>query len=217
LSGMIWRAAPATAPPFFYQETRGIPMLRPLYQWILRRAARPDAVWWMAGISFAESSFFPLPPDIMLVPMCLARPHRLWFYTALCSLASLVGGFLGYLIGYYLFDSLGRLLFDLYGLWDAYYRFQDSFAVFGPWLLVFKGITPIPYKLLAITAGIARMDLGVFAACSVVARFSRYFLIAGLLYYFGPKVQEVIEKRLALTATLILVVVVGGILSFRFV
>jgi membrane protein YqaA with SNARE-associated domain len=191
-------------------------MLRPLYSWILRRAERPDALWWMAGVSFAESSFFPLPPDIMLIPMCLARPSKLWFYATVCSLASLLGGFLGYAIGFYLFDSIGRMLFDLYGLWDAYYKFQDSFAVVGPWLLVLKGITPIPYKLLAITGGIARMDLGTFALCSVVARFSRYYLIGILLHYCGPKVQAIIEKRLGLMAVLILVVVVGGLLSFKF-
>lgn len=191
-------------------------MLRPLYNWILRRAARPDAVWWMAGVSFAESSFFPLPPDIMLVPMCLAERKRMWFYTNVCALASLVGGFLGYAIGYFLFESVGVWLFNVYHLWDSYHRFEDSFSVVGPWLLLAKGITPIPYKLLAITAGIARMDLWVFAACSVVARFSRYYMIAILLHYFGPQVQEIIEKRLMLVATLILVVVVGGILSFKF-
>ncbi|NYZ14013.1 DedA family protein [Azospirillum sp. RWY-5-1] len=192
-------------------------MLRPLYNWILRRSARPDAVWWMAGVSFAESSFFPLPPDIMLIPMCLAEPKKLWRYTNICALASLFGGILGYAIGFFLFDSVGRLLFDLYGLWDAYYGFQHSFNTVGPWLLVLKGVTPIPYKLLAITAGIAKMDIVIFLLCSVVARFSRYYIIAVLLHFYGPQVQRIIEKRLMLVTTLLVVVVVGGLLSFKLV
>lgn len=192
-------------------------MLRPLYNWIIRRSARPDAVWWMAGVSFAESSFFPLPPDIMLIPMCLAEPKKLWHYTNICAAASLLGGILGYAIGFFLFDSVGRMLFDLYGLWDAYYGFQDSFNTVGPWLLVLKGVTPIPYKLLAITAGIAKMDIVVFLLCSVVARFSRYYIIAVLLHFYGPQVQHLIEKRLMLVTTLLLVVVIGGLLSFKFV
>jgi len=170
----------------------------------------------MAGVSFAESSFFPLPPDIMLIPMCLAERQRLWFYTNVCALASLAGGFLGYAIGYFLFDSIGRVLFDFYGLWDAYHSFQESFSAVGPWLLVLKGVTPIPYKLLAITAGIAKMDLATFALCSLIARFSRYYIVAVLLHYFGPQVQQLIEKRLMLVATVMLVIVVGGLLSFKF-
>ncbi len=192
-------------------------MLKPLYNWILARAARKDAVWWMAGVSFAESSFFPLPPDIMLVPMCLAEPRKLWWYTNICSLASLLGGFVGYAIGYFLFESVGRFIFDLYDLWGAYYGFRDSFNAIGPWFLILKGITPIPYKLLAIMAGIAEMSLLIFALCSVVARFSRYYMIAVLLHFYGPQVQELIEKRLMLVTTVMLVIVIGGLLSFKLV
>ncbi|WP_029009725.1 YqaA family protein [Azospirillum halopraeferens] len=192
-------------------------MLRPLYNWILRAAGRKDAVWWMAGVSFAESSFFPLPPDIMLVPMCLAEPKKLWWYTNICALASLVGGFVGYAIGLYLFESVGRWIFDLYDLWSSYHSFSESFNELGPWFLILKGITPIPYKLLAIMAGISQMDLVIFALCSVVARFSRYYLIAILLHFYGPQVQELIEKRLMLVTTVVLVIVVGGLLSFKLV
>jgi len=191
-------------------------MLRKLYNWILRRASRSDAVWWMAGVSFAESSFFPLPPDIMLIPMCLAEPRKLWWYTNVCALASLIGGFVGFAIGYFLFESVGVVLFDMYGLWDAYNGFKDTFANVGPWLLVLKGVTPIPYKLLAITAGIAKMDIVVFALCSVVARFSRYYIMAVLLHFYGPQVRDIIERRLVMVTTGMLVVVFGGLLSFKF-
>lgn len=192
-------------------------MLRPLYNRILRLSARKDAVWWMAGVSFAESSFFPLPPDVMLVPMCLAEPKKLWRYTNICALASLIGGLFGYAVGFYLFESVGRLIIDFYNAQDSFQRFQDMFAEFGPWFLILKGVTPIPYKLLTITAGFAHLDLTVFILCSIVARFSRFYMIAILLHFYGPQVRDIIEKRLMLVTTVLLVIVIGGLLSFKFV
>ncbi len=192
-------------------------MLRPLYNRILQLSARKDAVWWMAGVSFAESSFFPLPPDIMLVPMCLSEPKKLWRYTNICALASLIGGLFGYAVGFYLFESVGRLIIDFYNAQDSFQRFQDMFAEFGPWFLILKGVTPIPYKLLTITAGFAHLDLTVFILCSIVARFSRFYMIAILLHFYGPQVRDIIEKRLMLVTTVLLVIVIGGLLSFKFV
>ncbi|MBP2296953.1 YqaA family protein [Azospirillum rugosum] len=192
-------------------------MLRPLYNRILQLSARKDAVWWMAGVSFAESSFFPLPPDVMLVPMCLSEPKKLWRYTNICALASLIGGLFGYAVGFYLFESIGRLIIDFYNAQDSFQRFQDMFAEFGPWFLILKGVTPIPYKLLTITAGFAHLDLTVFILCSIVARFSRFYMIAILLHFYGPQVRDIIEKRLMLVTTVLLVIVIGGLLSFKFV
>ncbi|KAA0681089.1 YqaA family protein [Roseomonas genomospecies 6] len=192
-------------------------MLRPLYNRILQLSARKDAVWWMSAVSFAESSFFPLPPDIMLVPMCLAEPKKLWRYTNICALASLIGGLFGYAVGFYLFESIGRLIIDLYNAQESFQRFQDMFAEFGPWFLILKGITPIPYKLLTITAGFAHLDLTVFILCSIVARFSRFYMIAILLHFYGPQVRDIIEKRLMLVTTVLLVIIIGGLLSFKFV
>ncbi len=192
-------------------------MLRPLYNRILQLSARKDAVWWMSAVSFAESSFFPLPPDIMLVPMCLAEPKKLWRYTNICALASLIGGLFGYAVGFYLFESVGRLIIDLYNAQESFQRFQDMFAEFGPWFLILKGITPIPYKLLTITAGFAHLDLTVFILCSIVARFSRFYMIAILLHFYGPQVRDIIEKRLMLVTTVLLVIIIGGLLSFKFV
>ncbi|AWJ83152.1 membrane protein YqaA with SNARE-associated domain [Azospirillum brasilense] len=192
-------------------------MLKPLYNRILKLSARKDAVWWMSAVSFAESSFFPLPPDIMLVPMCLAEPKKLWRYTNICALASLIGGMFGYAVGFYLFESIGRLIIDLYNAQESFQRFQDMFAEFGPWFLILKGITPIPYKLLTITAGFAHLDLTVFILCSIVARFSRFYMIAILLHFYGPQVRDIIEKRLMLVTTVLLVIIIGGLLSFKFV
>ncbi|MDQ2102468.1 YqaA family protein [Azospirillum isscasi] len=192
-------------------------MLRPLYNRILQLSARKDAVWWMSAVSFAESSFFPLPPDIMLVPMCLAEPKKLWRYTNICALASLIGGLFGYAVGFYLFESVGRLIIDFYNAQESFHRFQEMFAEFGPWFLILKGITPIPYKLLTITAGFAHLDLTVFILCSIVARFSRFYMIAILLHFYGPQVRDIIEKRLMLVTTILLVIIIGGLLSFKFV
>ena len=192
-------------------------MLKPLYNRILKLSARKDAVWWMSAVSFAESSFFPLPPDIMLVPMCLAEPKKLWRYTNICALASLIGGLFGYAVGFYLFESVGRLIIDVYNAQESFQRFQDMFAEFGPWFLILKGITPIPYKLLTITAGFAQLDLTVFILCSIVARFSRFYMIAILLHFYGPQVRDIIEKRLMLVTTVLLVIIIGGLLSFKFV
>ncbi|CAO3446021.1 hypothetical protein [Azospirillum argentinense] len=192
-------------------------MLKPLYNRILKLSARKDAVWWMSAVSFAESSFFPLPPDIMLVPMCLAEPKKLWRYTNICALASLIGGMFGYAVGFYLFESIGRLIIDFYNAQESFQRFQDMFAEFGPWFLILKGITPIPYKLLTITAGFAHLDLTVFILCSIVARFSRFYMIAILLHFYGPQVRDIIEKRLMLVTTVLLVIIIGGLLSFKFV
>lgn len=192
-------------------------MLKPLYNRILKLSARKDAVWWMSAVSFAESSFFPLPPDVMLVPMCLAEPKKLWRYTNICALASLIGGLFGYAVGFYLFESVGRLIIDLYNAQESFQRFQDMFAEFGPWFLILKGITPIPYKLLTITAGFAHLDLTVFILCSIVARFSRFYMIAILLHFYGPQVRDIIEKRLMLVTTVLLVIIIGGLLSFKFV
>ncbi len=192
-------------------------MLKPLYDWILQRAARKDAVWWMAGISFAESSFSPLPPDILLVPMCLAEPKKLWRYSSICALASMLGGLLGYLLGYYLFESVGRLVVDAYNAQESFAHFQEMFSVYGPWFLILKGLTPIPYKLLTITAGFSKLDLTVFILCSVMARFSRYYLFAILLHFYGPQVRGIIEKRLGLVVMVMLLIIVGGLLSFTFI
>ncbi|NUB13973.1 DedA family protein [Azospirillum brasilense] len=192
-------------------------MLKPLYNRILKLSARKDAVWWMSAVSFAESSFFPLPPDVMLVPMCLAEPKKLWRYTNICALASLIGGLFGYAVGFYLFESIGRLIIDLYNAQESFQRFQDMFAEFGPWFLILKGITPIPYKLLTITAGFAHLALTVFILCSIVARFSRFYMIPILLHFYGPQVRDIIEKRLMLVTTVLLVIIIGGLLSFKFV
>jgi membrane protein YqaA with SNARE-associated domain len=190
-------------------------VLRPVYDWLVARARSPRAIWWLCLVSFAESSFFPLPPDILLVPMALKTPSRMWFYATICSIASMFGGLLGYAIGYYLFTSIGQSLIEFYQAQDAFGRFQEAFRLYGPWFMILKGITPVPYKLLAIAAGFAKLDLTVFVLCSLVARFSRYYMVTALLWRYGPQIETLIEKRLMLATSLVLGVAVLGIVSLR--
>ncbi len=139
----------------------------------------------------------------------------MWWNSTWCSAASVVGGFFGYMVGYYLFESIGRSVIDFYNAADSFARFQEAFALYGPWFLLLKGITPIPYKLLAITAGFAKLNFSVFVICSIVARFSRYYMITVALWYWGPEVEKFIEKRLMLVTGMLLAVIVLGIFSFK--
>ena len=190
-------------------------MLQRLYSRVLALAASPNAPWWLAAVAFAESSFFPLPPDALLVPMALARPHRAWRFAAICTVASVAGGALGYLIGYALFDQLARPLLHAYHYEAAFARFQATYARWGLWVILVKGLTPIPYKIVTIASGAARFDFTVFMMASVVTRGLRFFLVAALLRRFGPPVRDFIERRLTLVTSAIAVGVVGGFVVLR--
>jgi len=185
-------------------------MLRRLYAWVLALSEKPSAPWAMAGISFTESSFFPIPPDIMLVPMCLARPDRAFYYAGLCTLASVLGGLAGYAIGALLYDTVGKFLIDLYGYGDKAEVFHAAYAEWGHWVILIKGATPIPYKLVTITAGFARYDLFWFTVLSIITRGARFYLVATLLYFWGPPARAFIERRLELVAFVSLVIIVVG-------
>ena len=145
-------------------------MLRRLYDWTLSLAARPSAPYALGAVSFAESSFFPVPPDVMLVPMMLARPDKAWSYALICTVTSVLGGILGYVIGLALYDSIGSWLFRLYGLTEGAEAFRHGFAEYGHWVILLKGLTPIPYKLVTITSGFAGYHLGWFILLSILTR-----------------------------------------------
>jgi membrane protein YqaA with SNARE-associated domain len=186
-------------------------MLRQLYDRVLRLAASPLAPMWLAAIAFAESSFFPIPPDVLLVPMSLARPDRAFRYAAICTIASVVGGVVGYLIGYALFDVLARPLLHFYHYEDAFAAFQERFREYGVYIILIKGLTPIPYKIVAIASGAARFDILIFIAASVLTRGVRFFVIALLLRQFGEPVRAFIEDRLGLV---LLATAVFAVLGF---
>jgi membrane protein YqaA with SNARE-associated domain len=192
-------------------------MLRRLYDWILALSARPSAPYALAGVSFAESSFFPIPPDAMLVPMCLAQPKRAFFYATVCTIASVLGGLVGYAIGYLLYESVGSWLIQLYGYGKQSEAFRQAYAEWGHWVILIKGVTPIPYKLVTITAGFAEYNLFWFTVLSLITRGMRFYLVAGLLYWLGPPAKDFIEKRLELVFTAFLVLFVLGILAAIYV
>ena len=191
-------------------------MLHRLYMRTLALAASPRAGWWLFGIAFAEASFFPVPPDALLIPMALARPDRAWRLAAICLAGSVFGGALGYLIGYAVFDQLARPLIELYGYGDRFAAFQALYARWGLWVILVKGLTPIPYKIVTIASGAARFNFWMFMAASVVTRGARFFIVAALLRYYGTPVRDFIERRLTLVTSLLAAGIVGGFLVLRF-
>lgn len=192
-------------------------MLQRLYQRVLALSASRHAPLWLAAISFAESSFFPVPPDVLLIPMVLAQPRRAWRLAAICTLASVAGGALGYLIGYALFDQLAAPLLHAYGYDAAFARFQETYAKWGLWVILVKGLTPIPYKIVTIASGAAHYDFALFMLASAVTRGLRFFIVAALLRRFGEPVREFIERRLTLVTSVVAASVVGGFLLLRLV
>lgn len=192
-------------------------MLRRLYDRVMQLAEGPQAEKWLAVISFSESSFFPIPPDAMIVPMVLARPERAWRIAAICTIASVLGGFFGYAIGYFLYETIGRPIVDFYGYQEAFEKFHHQFQEWGLWIILIKGMTPIPYKIVTIASGVAHFDLAVFAAASLVTRAARFFLVAALLKAFGPPLRTFIERYLTLVTTALLLAIVGGFVALKYI
>ena len=192
-------------------------MLRRFYDRVLLLAASPRAPLWLALVSFAESSFFPVPPDALLVPMALARPDRAWRLAAICTVASVLGGMLGYLIGYAFYDAVALPLIRFYHMEAKADAFVAGFQQYGLWIILIKGLTPIPYKIVTITSGLAHFGFGLFVAASAVTRGARFFLVAALLRQFGEPVREFIERRLTLVTSLTAAGIVGGFVLLRFV
>jgi membrane protein YqaA with SNARE-associated domain len=182
-----------------------------MYDWVLRMAHHRHALRTLAAVSFAESSFFPIPPDAMLIPMCIARPDRAYRYAAICTLASVLGGILGYAIGYYLFEALAEPVLRAYGHADAMATFQGWYDRWGALVILIKGLTPIPYKIVTITSGFAGYNFLLFIVFSIIARAGRFFLLAFLLHRYGEQARHIIEKRLGLWVSLGAAVVVIGI------
>lgn len=190
-------------------------MLRRLYDRVLALSASRRAPWWLAIVSFAESSFFPIPPDALLVPMIIARPERAYRLAALCTASSVAGGLLGYFIGYALYDQLAAPLIRFYHYEAAAQAFIQRFNDWGLWVILIKGLTPIPYKIVTITSGLTHFNLAVFLAASVVTRGARFFLLAWLLRRFGAPIRDWIERRLTLVTSLTAAGIVGGFLILK--
>jgi membrane protein YqaA with SNARE-associated domain len=191
-------------------------LLRRIYDWTMSLAAGPNANWALAIVAFLESSIFPIPPDAMLVPMVLAQPQRAWRLALIATAASIVGGLAGYLIGYFLYETLGAWIIQLYGLGDKFGEFQQTWNEWGVWIILLKGLTPIPYKLVTIASGLAGFNVWIFILASIVTRGARFFLLAALLRQFGAPIRTFIERRLTLVTTSFAAAIVLGFVVLRY-
>jgi len=191
-------------------------MLRGLYNWTISLAGSKNALWALALISFAESSFFPIPPDILLIPMIIAAPRRAFLIATVCLVSSVLGGLFGYFIGAQLYDVVGKPLIEFYGKTTAAAQFTTEFNKWGAWAVLIAGVTPFPFKIITITSGATHLSLPVFIVSSIVARGLRFFIVAALLWKFGTPVRDFIEKRLGLMFTLFIILLVGGFYGIKY-
>jgi len=193
-----------------------IPMLRRLYDWAMRMAQHERAPHILFWVAFVESSVFPIPPDIMLIPMVLARRAKAWAYATIATIGSVLGGLAGYAIGYFLFQYVGEPILNVYGYAARFAETADLFRQWGVWILIAKGWTPFPYKVLTIAAGAFKMELLPFVLASIVARAMRFYLVAALLFWFGEPIRDFIERRLSLVTTAFVVTLVGGFIAIKY-
>lgn len=191
-------------------------MLRRLYDWVMALSAHPRASWALAAVAFVESSVFPIPPHAMLVPMILAERTKAWTYAAITTVSSVIGGILGYAIGFFLFEVAGKPILDFYGKGEAFAQFAERYNEWGAWIVFMAGVTPFPYKVITIASGTTQLNFGIFMVASVAARGLVFFVIAGLLYWFGPPIREFIERRLGLVTALFTILLFGGFVAIKY-
>ncbi len=192
-------------------------MLQRFYNSIISLSARKTAPLWLFGVAFAEASFFPIPPDALLIPMALARPRRAFWFALIATIGSVLGGAFGYAIGFYLLAKIAQPIVDFYHYQSAFAAFQQKFAQYGVWIILIKGLTPIPYKIVTIAAGAAGFSFALFMGASVITRGGRFFLLAILLRLFGESVRNFIERRLGLVTSMIAAGIIGGFLILKFI
>lgn len=203
----------AAVSPACYTRAR---MLRSLYDWTMGLAAHRNALAALAVVAFAEASFFPVPADLLLIPMVIASREKAWRIALVCTVSSVLGGMFGYGIGFFLYDTVGRWLLELYGYFEEFERYRALYNKWGFWIVMVGGLTPLPYKVVTIASGFARQDILEFMLGSVISRGLRYYAVAALLWYFGPPIRDWIERRMALAATIFMVFLVGGFVVIRY-
>lgn len=191
-------------------------MLRRLYDWVMNLAAHRNATGVLGAVSFIESSVFPIPPDAFLIPMVLANRAKAWWYATVCTVASVLGGLLGYAIGAFLYDTLGSALLQFYGYQAHFEEFATNYNKDGALYVFGAGLTPFPYKVITIASGATQLALPVFIAASVVARGIRFFVVAALLYYFGPPIKTFIEKYLGVLTVLFFLLIAAGFVAVKY-
>jgi len=192
-------------------------VLRGLYDWTMNLAAHRHAMWALACISFIESSIFPIPPDIVLIPMILAARERAWRIALVCTAASVLGGLAGYGIGHFFYETVGRPLLDFYGYGAKFEAFQSYYNEWGAWIVGGAGLTPFPYKVITIASGVTGLDLVVFSIASVLSRGLRFFIVAALLWRFGAPIRGFIEKHLGKLATVFFILLFGSFVLIKYI
>jgi membrane protein YqaA with SNARE-associated domain len=192
-------------------------MLRRTYDSIMSFASHRHAIWWLNLIAFVESSFFPFPPDPLFMAMILKQRDKAWFIAFQCTVSSVLGGVLGYYIGYGLYETVGLWIIDTYGLEQSFINFQRQFDDWGFLIIALKGLIPIPYKIVTISSGLAGFDFKTFIIASIIARGSRFGMLAGLLTRYGSEIKDFIDDNLYLATTAGLLALAGGFILFKYV
>lgn len=191
-------------------------LAKAIYDYMIALASRPHAMWFLAAVAFIESSFFPIPPDVMLIPMVLAMPSRAWRIAGIATVASVIGGYFGYAIGMFLFDLIARPILIFYGYMHQFDVFKDYYHEWGAWIVFGAGITPFPYKVITIASGVVHLDLITFTIASVLARGMRFYLVAWLLKKYGEPMKIFIEKNLGVLSVVFLVLLIGGFAAIKY-
>lgn len=190
-------------------------LVKAVYDYMINLASSPHAMYFLFAVAFIESSFFPIPPDIMLIPMVLAMPSKAWRIAGVATAASVLGGFFGYAIGIFFFDLIARPILDFYGYMHQFDVFKDYYHEWGGWIVFGAGVTPFPYKVITIASGVVHLDLAVFALASVAARGLRFYLVAWLLKKYGEPMKEFIEKNLGMLSIVFLLLLLGGFVCIK--
>ena len=191
-------------------------MLKSLYDWTMGLAAHKHAIWALAFIAFIEASVFPIPPDVLMIPLILAQPKRAWWIATVSLVASVLGGLLGYAIGAFFYDSIGAPILETLGKGDAVAEFNDRFNDYSFWAVLIAGITPFPFKVITILSGWTSMPLAIFVTTAIIARAFRFFIVAARLWKFGAPIRDFIEKRLGLVFTVFMILLVGGFFAVKY-
>ena len=190
-------------------------ILRKLYNWTLDKASHKKASWFLVLVSFAESSFFPIPPDILLIPMILAKRIQAWFYALICTLSSVAGGLVGYVIGIFFYSSVGSAIVEIYGLSDSFNLFESYYNQYGIWIVLGAGFTPFPFKFITIASGVFNLNIFMFVIVAMIARGLRFYLIATLLFIFGNAIKNLIDKYFNLLVSLFFILLIGSIFIIK--
>ena len=190
--------------------------LRKLYNWTIQKSSHPKASWFLSFIAFIESSFFPIPPDIILIPMIIAKRTKAWLYAFICTSSSVIGGLAGYCIGYFLFSSLGIIIVEYYGLNDQFSIFENYYNQYGIWIILGGGFTPFPFKFITIASGFFGINIFLFTIVAIIARGLRFYLLAFLLKLFGKTIENLIDNYFNIVVTLFFILLIGSIMILKF-